>query len=111
MASRSPTRAFPVALALVRSVRGQRGLQALCWLAVVICVAGVLQTLSRGGLVAFAVMMLAGVIWGGRWRRVAVVMVIVAAVGVVGYFAFAASSTATSRVSSSNSDGRSDIWA
>ena len=38
-------------------------------------------------------------------------MVIVAAVGTVGYFAFAASSTATNRVSSSNSDGRSDIWA
>jgi O-antigen ligase len=103
--------AIPLALALVRSLRGQRGLQSLCWLAVVICVAGVLQTLSRGGLVAFAVMMLAAVIWGGRWRRVAVVMVVVAAVGVVGYFAFAASSTATSRVSSSNSDGRSDIWA
>jgi O-antigen ligase len=102
--------AIPMALALVRAVRGRRELQVLCWLAVVICVAGIVQTLSRGGLVSFGVMMLAGVIWGGRWRRVAVVLVIIAAVGTVGYFAFAASSSAVSRVSSSSSDGRADIW-
>jgi O-antigen ligase len=103
--------AIPIALALVRSLRGRRELQVLCWLAVVVCVAGIVQTLSRGGLVSFGVMMLAGVIWGGRWRRIAVVLVVVAAVGTVGYFAFAASSSAVNRVSSSGSDGRSDIWA
>jgi O-antigen ligase len=103
--------AIPIALALARSLRGRRELQVLCWLAIVICVAGIVETLSRGGLVSFGVMMLAGVIWGGRWRRVAVVLVLVTAVGTVGYFAFAASSSAAHRVSSSNSDGRSDIWA
>jgi O-antigen ligase len=103
--------AIPMALALARSLRGRRELQLLCWMAILICVAGIVETLSRGGLVSFGVMMLAAVIWGGRWRRIAVVLVLVAAVGTVGYFAFAASSSAVSRVSSSNSDGRSDIWA
>jgi O-antigen ligase len=103
--------AIPMALALARSLRGRIELQLFCWLSILICVAGIIETLSRGGLVSFGVMMLAAVIWGGRWRRVAVVLVLVAGVGTVGYFAFAASSSAVNRVSSSNSDGRSDIWA
>jgi O-antigen ligase len=102
--------AIPMALALARSLRGRQNLQAFCWLAIAICVAGIVATLSRGGLVSFGVMMLAGVIWGGRWRRVAVILLLVVGVGTVGYFAFAASSSAAHRVSSSNSDGRSDIW-
>jgi putative inorganic carbon (HCO3(-)) transporter len=89
-----------------RSVR----VRALAAVAVGLSLIGIIQTLSRSGLVALAAALVGGVIFGGPWRRQAVRLVAIATVMVVGYFALFASSSSVSRVTSSNSDGRNTIW-
>jgi O-antigen ligase len=71
---------------------------------------GLVGTLSRGGLVAFACALVAGVIFGGRWRRSAAILLVVGVVSVVGYYAVVASGSAVSRVTSSSTSGRNDLW-
>lgn len=72
--------------------------------------AGLVTTLSRSGLVAFAAVLLGGVILGGRWRRTAATLLVVGCVAVVGYYVTLASGSAVSRVTSSDTSGRSDLW-
>jgi O-antigen ligase len=72
--------------------------------------AGTINTLSRSGLIALGAVLAAGVIIGGRWRRWAVVTLVLAAfLGVGYYFALTPAST-RSRVTSSDTSGRSTIW-
>jgi len=71
---------------------------------------GLVTTLSRTGLVAFACVLIAGVVFGGRWRRTAVVLLVVGGVAVVGYYVTIASGSAVSRVTSTDTSGRSDLW-
>ncbi len=76
----------------------------------VIAFIGLVETASRGGLVSFACVLVAGVIFGGRWRRSAAVLLVVGVAAVAGYYAFLASGAAVSRVTSASTSGRSDIW-
>lgn len=71
---------------------------------------GLAATLSRSGLISFASVLVAGVIFGGRWRRSAARLVVAGVAAVVGYFAILASGSAVSRVTSSDTSGRNDIW-
>jgi O-antigen ligase len=71
---------------------------------------GLVGTLSRGGLVAFACALIAGVVFGGRWRRSAAILLVVGVASVVGYYAVLASGSAVNRVTSSDSSGRNDLW-
>ena len=82
----------------------------LALVAIALSFVGIIQTLSRSGLVALAVALIGAVILGGRWRRQATRLLVVAAVVGVGYFVLFASSSSLSRVTSSNSDGRNTIW-
>lgn len=75
-----------------------------------VSVVGIIQTLSRSGLVALGAALIGGVILGGRWRRTAVRLAAVAAVILVGYFLIFASSSSLQRVTSTNSTGRNTIW-
>jgi len=86
-------------------------LRKMAWVGVLVCVAGVVNTLSRSGLIAFGFMMLAGIVFGGRWRRWAILLTVLGVVGTVGYFVAIAPSSARQRVTMSNTSGRSTIWA
>lgn len=102
--------AIALALALVGAMRGRPVLRALAVLAVLVSLAGVVNTLSRSGLLALGAMMVAGVILGGQWRRWAALLLVVSSVGVVGYFVAIAPLSARQRVTSADTSGRSTIW-
>jgi O-antigen ligase len=78
---------------------------------IVLCAAGVLFSFSRTGLVALAVALVAGVIFGGRWRRWAVVLLVVLSVGMTTYILSFAGEQQRERVTKlDGGTGRSDIW-
>lgn len=95
-----------LSLVAVRSAK----LRILVLAAVPLSFIGIIQTLSRSGLLALAAALLAGVAFGGRWRRQAGRLLVIGVVVVVGYFVFIAPAGRTSRVTSSNTTGRSTIW-
>ncbi len=98
-----------VALAAARP-RGS-ATRLLAGAATVVCVSGVVLSLSRGGLVALGVALLAAVAVAGRWRPLAGAVVVAVAVAVVGYFALYAPLSATQRVTrTQGGTGRADIW-
>lgn len=76
-----------------------------------LCVAGVLLTASRGGLVAMIAMVL-GALALGRGRRVALSLVsVVLLLGAAGYFLTTAPTGATERlIDPSGGTGRVDLW-
>ena len=103
--------AIALSFGLMGVFRRQPWLRLLGGVAILISIAGVVNTLSRSGLIALAAMLIAGVIYGGRWRRWATPLLIVGVVGgVIDYVAFAPSTT-KSRITSSDTSGRSTIWA
>ena len=85
-------------------------LRTLAIVAAVLCLIGIVQTLSRSGLVALGFALLAGVFIGGRWRRAARWVLALGVAGVAGYFFLLAPASSVSRVTSSNADGRNTIW-
>jgi O-antigen ligase len=103
--------ALPLALALTVD-RG--GPAAVRWLALGVAgvsVAGIALSLSRGGLLALSVALVAGVVVAGRWRPVALVTAVLIALAASTYFAAVAPVAARERVTSSQGGtGRSDIW-
>jgi O-antigen ligase len=88
-------------------------LRALSAMSAVLCLAGILLSLSRGGLVGLAAALVIAILAGGRWRvRVLSVCAALAALA-VGYFAFIASLPAKERVlnvSAGGGTGRLDLW-
>jgi O-antigen ligase len=88
-------------------------LRALSAMSAVLCLAGILLSLSRGGLVGLAAALVIAVVASGRWRvRVLSVCAALAAFA-VGYFAFIASLPAKERVlnvSAGGGTGRLDLW-
>jgi O-antigen ligase len=75
------------------------------------CAAGIFLSLSRGGLVALAVLLLVGPLLAGRWRpAMAGLLVLVAAAGFL-YFTQIASLPARERITMSNGgSGRTALW-
>jgi O-antigen ligase len=68
-------------------------------------------TLSRAGLIALAVAMVALVAVAGRWRAAAAVVAALTVLSLVGFFALLASPEQTGRVTEvAGGSGRSDIW-
>jgi putative inorganic carbon (HCO3(-)) transporter len=101
--------AIPIALALGNAMR-RPGLRLLCWGGGVFCLIGVFTTLSRGGLIALGCVMVAAVIFGGRWRSKAAVLLSVTLLGAVTYYFAIAPLASRQRVTSATTSGRSDIW-
>lgn len=102
--------AIPLAFGLAGVLRRSPGLRLLALLSIVLCLAGVVNTLSRGGLIALACVMGAGVVFGGRWRRWAVLFLLIGSLGTLGYFVALAPASSTARVTSADTSGRSDLW-
>jgi O-antigen ligase len=77
----------------------------------VLCLLGIFLTLSRGGLVALIVALVASVLFGGRWRYRALMLAAVIAFGSFMYFGYFAGHDAVSRVTKvEGGTGRQDIW-
>jgi putative inorganic carbon (hco3(-)) transporter len=102
--------AIPLAFGLAGIARRSPGLRLLALLGVVLSLVGVFNTLSRGGLVSLGCVMVAGVIFGGRWRRWAVLLLVVGSLGTLAYFTLIAPASSTARITSSDTSGRSDLW-
>lgn len=102
--------AIVLSVGLATVIRRSPGWRLTAGIATIIMFVGLVDTLSRAGLISFAAVLVAGVVFGGRWRRSAALMLIAGVIGVVGYFAFIAPSSARQRVTSSDTSGRSDIW-
>jgi putative inorganic carbon (HCO3(-)) transporter len=102
--------AIPICLALAGTLRARPVLRALTLGAALLCLAGTINTLSRGGLLALGAVLLAAVLFGGRWRPQATALLVVTALATVGYFGVIAPLAAQQRVTSADSSGRTDIW-
>ncbi len=102
--------ALALALGLALAARRSPRLKAIAVVASALSFAGLMSTLSRAGLIAFGVMLVAGVVFGGRWRGAAMRLLIVGVVAVLGYFVVLAPSHAVNRVTSADTSGRNDIW-
>lgn len=94
-----------------RTWRGSR--LSIWWVAVaasgLVCLAGLIATQSRGGLVAFALVLAAGAVFGGRLRRyVAAVALLTAAVAAV--YVIGLAPTSRQHLENASSTGRSDLW-
>jgi O-antigen ligase len=91
----------------------KRPLRALSGIAAVLCLAGILISLSRGGLIGGACALLIAIVVGGRWRGRVLALCGALAVLAVGYFALLASLPAKERVldvSAGGGTGRLDLW-
>jgi O-antigen ligase len=102
--------AMALALGLAIVSRRSPRLRACAVVAGILAPIGLVQTLSRGGLVAAAVVLVVGVVIGGRWRRRAAKIAAVAVVGMTGYFFLLAPAQSVRRVTMSTSNGRNDVW-
>jgi len=95
---------------LIATLPRGSALRSLAIVAAVIMGVAMIDTGSRGGVVALGVVLLAAVIFGGRWRRRAVVVAAVVAVLVPFYFFLLAPSAAIQHLNSDSSTGRTDLW-
>jgi O-antigen ligase len=102
--------AIPIATSLAFAWRNRPALRNAALLGAVMCLAGVVNTLSRGGLVALAVVLLAAVVFSGRWRPWATALLLIVTVGTAVYFIAIASNNQRARVTSTTTSGRDDIW-
>jgi putative inorganic carbon (hco3(-)) transporter len=101
--------AIPIAISLGAAMR-RPALRLLCWGGGLFCLIGVFTTLSRVGLIALGCVMAAAVVFGGRWRARAAVLLAVTVLGTVTYYFALAPLASRQRVTMSSTSGRSDIW-
>jgi O-antigen ligase len=100
---------FGIALAVL--ARRSAALRLLAAGTSLLCALGLLLSLSRGGLVALAVALVASVVMGGRWRwRAALAAVVIVVATFVFYFAFVPASSRDRLTASDGGAGRTDIW-
>jgi O-antigen ligase len=104
---------FVVALALAVVEKGKPLLQMLLVAAAGLCLVTTFLTLSRAGLIALVIAMVAVVLVAGRWRAQALVAATAVIATLFLFFAFIATPHQRDRVTqvgSGSSTGRSDIW-
>lgn len=86
-------------------------LRAACAGTAVLCLGGIVLSLSRGGLVALAVAGVVAVLVAGRWRAPMLAAVLAACAGALFYFVAIASLPARERVTEvGTGTGRTDLW-
>ena len=102
--------AIALEFGLIMVLRNSPVLRLLVIGAILISLAGTVNTLSRSGLIALAAMMIAGIVVGGEWRRGAALLLVVSVVIGVGYYFTITSVQTRARVTSADTSGRSTIW-
>ncbi len=85
-------------------------IRSLALVGAVIMAVGLVDTGSRGGIVALGGALVAAVLFGGEWRARAVQVAVVAAVLIPFYVFVLAPSAAVQHLNSSTSSGRTDLW-
>ena len=97
-------------LASVRTVAP--AVRVLALASLVLCMVGLIDTVSRGGMLGLGAAMLAGIAFAGPGRRLRLgTVALVIALSVVGFYATVASPAARQRiVSVQGGSGRDDIW-
>lgn len=75
-----------------------------------ICAFGFVNTVSRGGLIALACAVGAGILFGGRWRTRAVALALIGGAAIALYFSVLAPLAERQHLSSTSSTGRTDLW-
>jgi O-antigen ligase len=95
---------------LIATLRSGSAARSLAVIGALIMGVGLLDTGSRGGFVALAAVLVAAVLFGGRWRaRAAGLLLIVVILTPVFLFVLIPSAT-VQHLSSSSSSGRTDLW-
>jgi putative inorganic carbon (HCO3(-)) transporter len=102
--------AIPLLISLVGVIRNSARLKLLGLVGVVLLFAGLVDTLSREGLVSLGAVMVGAVVFGGRWRRKAAVLLVIGVTVTVGYYAVIAPATARQRVTMTDTSGRTTLW-
>jgi putative inorganic carbon (HCO3(-)) transporter len=102
--------AIPLLIGLSGVIRGSARLKLVALVGVAILFASLVNTLSREGLLSLGAVMLAAVIFGGRWRRQAALLLVIGATATVGYYFVLAPATSLQRVTMTDTSGRSSLW-
>lgn len=102
--------AIVLAVALLGVARRSPLLSVAALSAATLALAGLVNTLSRAGLLAFGIMLLAASLLGGRWRRYITALAVLGVAATFGYFLVLAPPSARNRVQSTDSSGRTDLW-
>lgn len=95
---------------LIATLRRGSTPRSLAILGAVIMAIGLVDTGSRGGLVALGAGLVAAVLFGGQWRGRAVQVALVAAVLVPFYLFVLAPSAAVQHLNENTTSGRTDLW-
>jgi putative inorganic carbon (hco3(-)) transporter len=101
---------IPLLISLMGVVRNSARLKLAAAVGVVVLFAGLVTTLSREGLVSLAAVMVGAVIFGGRWRRTAAVLLVIGVTATIGYYFVLAPASSVQRVTMTNTEGRSSLW-
>jgi O-antigen ligase len=105
-----------LAVGLAQCARRSPGLKLAAYTAAGFCVLGIFLSVSRGGLVALGVALIAALLLSGRWRGRVVLVAMLVVVSTVYYFAALAPQDARDRVlkttkaGSTQSEGRASLW-
>ena len=102
--------AIPLLISLMTGIRRSARLKLAALVGVLILFASLVDTLSREGLVSLGAVMVGAVVFGGRWRSKAAILLVVGVIGTVGYFAFLAPASSVQRVTMTDTSGRSSLW-
>jgi O-antigen ligase len=103
--------ALAIAAAFAIGLRGSGPARLAAAAIIPFCLLGILFSLSRGGLVALGVALLAAVAFSGRWRPAAIALLVSVGVGAFVYVGYVASPAARERVTRvEGGTGREDIW-
>ncbi|MGH3627241.1 MAG: O-antigen ligase family protein, partial [Sciscionella sp.] len=102
--------AIPLLIALYIVIRHSARLKLAALIGVALLFAGLVGTLSREGLVSLGAVLVGAVVFGGRWRRHAVVLLVVGVTATVGYYAVLAPPSSVQRVTMTDTSGRSSLW-
>jgi O-antigen ligase len=102
--------ALPMLVGLIAIGWRSARVRLLGLLGIVLLFAGLVNTVSREGLIALGAVLIASVVFGGRWRAQAAAVFVVGVAATAGYFFVLAPLAARQRVTSGDTSGRSSIW-
>ena len=102
--------AMALAVGLAILARRSTRLRTVALVGGILAPIGLIQTLSRGGLIAAGVVLMVSTVVGGHWRGRAARVALIAVVGITAYFLFLAPAASVKRVTMSTTNGRNDVW-
>lgn len=102
--------AIPLLVSLLGGIGDSARLKVALFVGVLILFASLVDTLSREGLLSLAAVLAGAVVFGGRWRRRAAVLLVIGVTATVGYYYVLAPASSLQRVTMSDTSGRSSLW-